>query len=496
MIDYQTFQQLRLLADQKKLKASQIARELNLDLKTVQKWIDQPRYRPRQSAPRLSKLDSYKGQIVALLERYPYTAQQILQRVREQGFAGGYTLVKDFVRRVRPVRQPAFLMLDFAAGECAQVDWGQFGSVSVGSTRRRLSFFVMVLCYSRMMYLEFTLSEAMEQFLTCLRHALEFIGGCPQKIMSDNLKVGVLRHPAGEPAQFNPRYLDFAAHYGFQPVACNRAKGNEKGRVENGVGYGKGNFLRGLEIPSFAAINPAGRQWLEGTANVRLHGETHRKPIELFEQEKPLLRPLPVMPYDCAVIQPVTANRCCRIRFHGNRYSVPHLFASQKLTLKIEPERLYLFHHEKLVATHLRTYDRRQNVTNPDHQKELVAQRQRSRQQTWLVTFLSLTPQAEVYCRRLQDKRLNATHHIQKIVALSELYSPEKVARALEDALAFEAFGCEYIANLLLQREQAPLQPSALHLTHRQDLLELDLPAPDLDIYERSQTPLPPALLP
>src|ERR1035441_4953938 len=226
-------------------------------------------------------------------------------------------LLHNIVILVRPVRKPAFLMLDFAAGECAQVDWGQFGSVPVGLTRRRLSFFVMVLCYSRMMYLEFTLSEAMEQFLTCHRHALEFIGGCPQKIMIDNLKVGVLRHPAGEPAQFNPRYLDFAAHYGFQPVACNRAKGNEKGRVENGVGYVKGNFLRGLEIPSFAAINPAGRQWLEGTANVRIHGETHRKPIDLFEQEKPLLRPLPVMPYDCAVIQPVTVNRCCRIRFHG-----------------------------------------------------------------------------------------------------------------------------------------------------------------------------------
>jgi transposase len=495
MIDYQTFQQIRVLADQKKLKASQIARELNLDLKTVQKWIDQPRYEPRHSSKRPSQLDGYKGQIVALLERHPYTAQQILQRVREQGFAGGYTIVKDFVRQVRPVRKPAFLMLDFAAGECAQVDWGQFGSLPVGSTRRRLSFFVMVLCYSRLMYLEFTLSEAMEQFLTCHRRALEFFGGCTEKVMIDNLKVGVLRHPAGEPAQFNPRYLDFAAHYGFQPVACNRAKGNEKGRVENGVGYVKGNFLRGLEIPSFAAINPAGRHWLEGTANVRIHGETQRKPIDLFEQEKPLLRPLPVMPYDCAVIQPVTVNRCCRIRFHGNRYSVPHLYASQKLTLKIEPEWLYLFHHQKLVATHGRTYDRRQNVTNPDHQKELVAQRQRSRQQTLLVRFLNLTPQAELYGRRLQDKRLNASHHIQKIVALSELYGSEKVARALQDALAFEAFGCEYIANILLQREHAPLQPSALHLTHRQDLLELDVPAPDLDIYERSQTPPPPAPL-
>ena len=127
---------------------------------------------------------------MAMLERHPYTAQQIFQQLASQGYAGGYSILKEFVRQVRPARKPAFLMLDFAAGECAQVDWGSFGSVPVGSTRRRLSFFVMVLCYSRMMYLEFTLSEGMEQFLTCHRHALEFFGGSPSKVMIDNLKVG------------------------------------------------------------------------------------------------------------------------------------------------------------------------------------------------------------------------------------------------------------------------------------------------------------------
>ena len=123
--------------------------------------LDRPTpYRQRQSARRPSKLDSFRGQIVALLERHPYTAQQLLQQLRTQGYAGGYSILKDFVRQVRPVRKPAFLMLDFAPGECAQVDWGSFGSVQVGATRRRLSFFVMVLCYSRMMYLEFTVPKA------------------------------------------------------------------------------------------------------------------------------------------------------------------------------------------------------------------------------------------------------------------------------------------------------------------------------------------------
>ena len=116
-----------------------------------------------------------------MLERYPYSAAQVFQRLREHGFDGGYSLVKAYVRAVRPRRQPAFLTLAFAPGECAQVDWGMFGAVPVGQTQRRLSFFVMVLCYSRMLYVEFTVSQTMEHFLACHQHAFEFFGGIPHK---------------------------------------------------------------------------------------------------------------------------------------------------------------------------------------------------------------------------------------------------------------------------------------------------------------------------
>jgi len=466
---------------------NQIAQDLSLNPKTVEKWIAQASFQPRKSSKRSSKLDSFKGQIVAMLERHPYSAQQILQQLQPQGYAGGYSILKEFVRLVRPARKPAFLMLEFAPGEAAQVDWGQYGSVQVGSTRRRLSFFVMVLCYSRMIYVEFTLSEAMDQFLTCHRHAFEFFGCVPQKVIIDNLKVGVARHPSGEKAQFNPHYSDFAARYGFQPVACNVGKGNEKGRVENGVGYVKKNFLNGLQILSFQSVNPAAVQWRDTVANVRIHGETHQKPLELFEKEKPLLKPLPVMPYDCGVIKQTDSNRCCRVPFQANRYSVPYLYASQQLTLKIYPDQLLFFHNEKLIATHVRSYDRRQNVANPDHTKELLAQRKQARDQTLLLAFLSLCPQAELYCRKLQEKRLNAPHHIQKIVALSEIHGPDPIARALQDALLFEAIGCEYIANILQQRQHPAATPGALHLTHRQDLLDLEIPAPDLSPYENKQ---------
>ena len=269
MIDYETFCKLRQLRDEG-LKISQIAAQLNLDPKTVANWIERDTYQQRQGRHRPSKLDSFKEQIKTLVQRHPYTAQQILQLLREQGYAGGYSILKDFVRQVRPVRKPAHLMLEFAPGDCAQVDWGSFGSVPVGSTARRLSFFVMVLCYSRMMYLEFTLSESMEQFLAAHRQAFEFFQAVPARVMIDNLKVGVLSHPFGQRPLFHPRYLDLAAHYGFEPVACNVRRANEKGRVENGVGYVKKNFLSGLEISSFAALNPAAATWRDTVANVRI----------------------------------------------------------------------------------------------------------------------------------------------------------------------------------------------------------------------------------
>ena len=147
MIDYACFCQIKHLHEQQGLSTSQIAATLSLDPRTVAYWLTQERFRSRELRARTSKLDPFKAQMVRMLERYPYSAAQVFQRLREQGFDGGYSIVKAYIRTVRPRRQPAFLTLAFAPGECAQVDWGSFGSVPVGQTPHRLSFFVMVLCY-------------------------------------------------------------------------------------------------------------------------------------------------------------------------------------------------------------------------------------------------------------------------------------------------------------------------------------------------------------
>ena len=184
---------------------------------------------------RASKLDPFKGEIIRLLAQHAYSAQQIFQRLKEQGYQGRYTILKAFVRQVRPKPRPAFLTLHFEPGECAQVDWGCAGSVPVGSTRRRLSFFLMVLAFSRKLYLEFTLAETLEHFLCCHQHAFEYFGGVVRQVWVDNCKVAVLSRAAGS-LVLNPRYLDFANHHGFQIRACGVGQPQEKGRVENGVG--------------------------------------------------------------------------------------------------------------------------------------------------------------------------------------------------------------------------------------------------------------------
>jgi transposase len=257
MIDYATWCAIRE-GVASHLTAPQLADSLDLDVKTVRHWMDRP-YAPRAPVPRTSKLDPYKGRIVGWLDAHPLTAQQVFQRLRDAGYEGGISIVKDYVHKIRPPRREAFLTLAFAPGEAAQVDWGEYGTICVGNTRRRLSFFVMVLAWSRKMYVEFTLSQTMEQFLAAHINAFAALG-VSRKVMVDNLRSAVLRHVRGEPVQFNPRYLDFARHYGFEIVACAPRKGNEKGLgfLEQGdIGNQQPNYAFALPVSRMRIVPQA-----------------------------------------------------------------------------------------------------------------------------------------------------------------------------------------------------------------------------------------------
>lgn len=297
--------------------------------------------------------------------------------------------------------------------------------------------------------------------------------------------TAVLRRIVGRDPVFNRTYLDFARHWGFDISACNVRKGNEKGIVERGVGYVKQNFLAGLEVEDFRHLQPGCRNWLDTVCNVRIHGETKKQPLELFEQEKPALQTVPAHLYDIGVVRQVRASSQFRVTVDTNRYSVPAQYAGSPLTMKQYPDRLCFYHQDKLIARHSRSYDRRRDFEDPDHPKPLLKQRRKAKDQQIIKRFMMLSPRAADYYQALADKRMNPLVHVRKIVALSEIHGTEPVQRAMEDAFAFQAFSSEYIANLLEQRTRITREPSPLQLTRREDLLDLEVQPPDMSLYER-----------
>ena len=258
--------------------------------------------------------------------------------------------------------------------------------------------------------------------------------------------------------------------------------------MENAVAYVKGNFLSGLQLTDFAALEPAVALWLEQVANLRRHGETKREPQELLAQDKAGMGPLPTMPYEAVLTKSARACRRCRVRVDGNQYTVPPRWAGQRLTAQLSTQRLRLFEGTQLVCEHVRCFEKGKDVENPDHVKGLEERRTQARRERILARFLALGVHACAYRAGLLERRFNAHHHIEKIVALSEIHGVEPVTRALQDACEYGAYSSEYITNLIEQRKRILPEPGAMHLTRSADLLDLELAAPDLSLYEPGRT--------
>ena len=249
----------------------------------------------------------------------------------------------------------------------------------------------------------------------------------------------------------------------------------------------KKNFLAGLELADFAALQPAATLWMDTVANVRMNKSTHQRPMDRFEEERAHLRSLNPASFDLARVSTVRATKQFRVPLDTNHYWVPARYAGQRLLLKAYADRVCIYEHDQLVARHVRSMDRHKDVEDPEHERQLLVQRKSAREQRLLVQFLAISPRAQSYREGLEAKRVNARVHLRKILALVELHGKEAVARALDDGLELQAFSSEYIANILTARRRIGDEPAALQLTRRADLLNLELPEPDLSIYDRDE---------
>ena len=365
-----------------KWRINTIAAQLSVHYCTVQRVLAQAGLPPIDSAPRASAVDPYVPFIVETLSRFPtLTASRLFVMVRERGYRGGASQFRHRVAMLRPRRAAeAYLRLRTLPGEQAQVDWAHFGHLVIGRARRPLMAFVMVLSYSRAIYLRFFLDARMASFLAGHTGAFAAFGGVARVLLYDNLKSAVLERQ-GEAIRFNPTLLAFAAHHRFEPRPVALARGNEKGRVERAIRYVRDSFFAARPFTDLADLNAQAALWCAGQAADRPCPEDIRISVAVaFDQERPLLLALPADRFAQHERLEVSIGKTPYARFDLNDYSVPHSHVRRPLTVLADTERVRILEGATVLADHVRSYDRGAQIEDPTHIATLLDHKQSARQ--------------------------------------------------------------------------------------------------------------------
>jgi transposase len=466
-----------------------IAREVGLDRKTVRRVIERRQIElAPKTAQRTSKLDPYAHDLKEILQKDRHvTATSLLNYLRSRGYTGGVTIVRDFVKRergrfVRP--REGFLRLEFGAGEVAQVDWGEFGDVFGDGIK--IHCFAMVMAFSRMIYVEFTRSEKFEEFIRCHENAFQYFGGTPRECWYDNLTSAVSDR-VGSLIRFNTRFMAYLGHHGVRPHACNVARGNEKGRVEDLIKYIRMNFWSGRTFSNFEDLTKQFIVWRNQIANQREH-RSHRRVVRLvFEsEEKAKLLQLNPVPFDTDEVFSRSVPPEFHLQYETNRYSVPWTLVGLTVTVRVNNLEIKIYYNEKFICSHERSYLKNQVFTTEGHRTGLIARKPGSTRESWQLGFVKgLGPKMAEYVELVRQGPRSLKNELTKLIALTTVYGEEMVLAACSECLGAGLVGVDNV-ELYLKRRHHPsslsLQPAPIQFEIEK--LNRVHPAVDLRKYD------------
>jgi len=484
-MDAQIWAEIRRLKEVAGLSERKIAEQLVISRGKIRRALaGMPgQKQPQQTS---SKLDAFKPAIEAILKKHPkLSGVKILEKLKSQGYAGSVTILREYLAEVRGRKREAYVRYETAPGEEAQVDWGYYAVLLFNGHPRKTYFFVMVLSYSRKLYVEFTTSQTLDVFLQCHLNAFKCFGGVPKAILYDNLKSVVISRYIGH-VQFNQKFLEFAGYYLFTPKTTGVRKPYEKGKVESGVKYVKQNFLAGGDFRDFDDLESQCRQWLE-RANQRRHGTTGERPEERFQKDKEFLLPLQVKDYDVTFPLHIRAYHDCRLRFDGNYYSVPAKYILLPLILRASKYEIKLFYQGNRIAKHVRSYGKNEKVEDPKHFADLLKIKKAARDSKLRDSFLRLAPCCAEYFEGLMQLEKELKTELRLIMQQVEIYSAYEVIPAIEKALEYKAFGFIYIKNIIAQnrakRQEKLIRP--LIFSKYPDIENLSVEPKNLEYYDK-----------
>jgi len=444
---------------------------------------------PAAGTPRPSQVDPYLPFLRETLARFPrLTASRLYAMVRARGYPGGPDHFRALVARHRP-RPPAaaYLRLRTLPGEQSQVDWAHFGKLTLGRATRPLMAFVMVLSYSRYLFLRFFLDARMENFLRGHEAAFQAFGGVPRVLLYDNLKSAVLER-VGEAIRFHPTLLAFAGHYRYEPRPVAVARGNEKGRVERAIRYTRDSFFAAREFRDLDDLNAQAAAWCLGPAAARrCPEETTRSVADVFAAEQPRLLPLPANPFPTEEQVAVKAGKTPYVRFDRNDYSIPHDQVQRTLTVLATPTTVRIVAGATVLATHPRSYDQGAQIEDPTHLQALVDQKRAARQHRGTDRLAAAVPQSRELLTQAALKGDNLGTITAALRRLLERYGARELAVAIDDALARGVPHPNAVRLALERRREAqhPPPPLGLPLTPAVKARDRPIRPHDLTAYDR-----------
>jgi transposase len=444
-----------------------VAREMKIARKTVKDVLELHELQRQQGAVptelqppqtrRASLVDPHVERIQKLLSRYPkITVRRIWEELRGHGYTGGYSILCERVAELRPqTATPWIERFETGPGVQAQMDYAVYTLDFTQEGRRRVNLFSLIFSYSRRQYLRFVESQDMETTQRQHIRAFEHLGGVTATCLYDCMKVVVSRHEDDQPI-YNPRFLAFATHYGYRPVACRPRRPQTKGKVERPFQYVESSLLGGREFRSLEHLNEVTAWWLENVADVRVHAQTRRRPIDLHAEELPHLISLPAQPYDVAEVVYRTVDEEGYVPYGSNRYSVPWSATrpGQLLPIKITEDTVIIYGpHLEEIARHARF-----PATVTHEKSRLAAHRpprdQQRRRELLKQRYQQLGEGAVKFLEGLLQSQRNGWQQAEKVLALLATYRTADFQAALERAVRYGAFSLSAMQRILAVQAQ------------------------------------------
>jgi transposase len=367
MLNLDQFMNIRFLHRQGH-SVREIARLTGHSRNTVRKLLRTTRAPVPAPRVRSSALDPFKAYLTQRWQAHGLSAVRLFPEIQAQGFTGSARIVRRFLQTLRAEqRVDAKLTVRFETppGEQAQCDWAEVGRYpQPDGTAIRVYAFVMILCYSRYLYIEFTRSMSLTTLIRCHQNAFAFFGGWTKRILYDNMRQVVVG-----PNRTNARFLDFTRHYGFEPIRHRPYRPRTKGKVERTVGYVRTSFLNGRTFAGLDDLNAQGRHWLGSIANVRVHGTTQARPCDRLLEET-LIPVTGLNLYQLSRSDDRTVGAEALVRFDKSDYSVPARFVGTRVSIEAGASFIVIRCKDLIVAEHPRATGAGQRVEAPAHVRE------------------------------------------------------------------------------------------------------------------------------